>query len=99
MTQKVTMIQAYSSIYPNTMLKAEWDCLAQILDTMKELGPMAPSIDHIKGHQDETTPYKELHLLAQLKCNTDCHANAFLQDHPDFNHKTAHQFQVNVYCN
>ena len=79
-------------MYPNTTLEAEWDCLAQILETTKELGSVAPSLAHIKGHQDKNTQYEELPLLAPLNCDADCYANTFLCNHPNIDHKPVHQF-------
>ena len=92
LVKMIARITAYSTIYPNMTMEAEWDCLAQILLTIKALNTMAPTIDHIKGHQDESTPYEELPLLAQLNCDADCFANTFLRNHPKIIHSTAHQF-------
>ena len=78
LVQMVTRIIAYPTIYPNMTMEAEWDCLAQILATIRELNVMAPTIEHVKGHQDESTPYEELSLLAQLNCDANYFANAFL---------------------
>ena len=90
--KSVTKLRDYPTIYPNTTLEAEWDCLAQILVTSRELGAKTPTIDHIKGHQDERAPYKELPLLAQLNCDADSFANTFLQTHMDLDHTRVHQF-------
>ena len=88
----ITKLLSYPSIYPNTTMAAEWDCMAQILETRQYLGPLFPTVEHVKGHQDENTPYEELPLLAQLNCNADAHANTFLRNHPTIAHTIVHQF-------
>ena len=65
-------LQNYPSVYPNIKVTPEWDCLAQILYTLKEMGSKQPVISHIRGHQDVDTPYEELTLSAQLNCDADC---------------------------
>ena len=85
-------IKGYPHIYPITTMDAEFDCLAQILDTVRELDALTPTFNHVKGHQDERTPYKELSLLAQLNCDVDTYANRFLHNNPDISHPTVHQF-------
>ena len=79
-------------MFPNTTMEAEWDCLAQILHTLHDLADVAPTIDHVKGHQDESMPYEELPLLAQLNCDADSHANRFLWENPTIDHTKIHQF-------
>ena len=49
-------------------------------------------MEHIKGHQDEQTPYEEKPLLAQLNCHADFFANSYLRDYPTIDHMTVHQF-------
>ena len=92
LTKRVTQIMEYTTIYPNTTLEAEWDCLSQIRATAHALDTINPTIKHIKGHQDDKTPYKELPLLAQMNCNADAFANAFLRDNPEISHINIHQF-------
>ena len=82
----------YPTIFPNTTMGAEWDCIAQILHSIQELDTLSPTIEHIKGHQDDKEPYEELPLLVQLNCDADAYANLYLQDHPDISHRTVHQF-------
>ena len=90
--QSIQKLIEYPTIYPNITMGADWDCLAQILDTIQDLDTVSPSFEHVKGHQDATTPYEELSLAAQLNCDADTWANYFLRDHPDINHTTAHLF-------
>ena len=98
LVKTITKLLTYANIFPNTTLDAEWDCIAQILQTMQVLKDKAPALDHIKGHQDSTTPYEELTLSAQLNCDADTHATKFLQEHPNIAHQTVHQFPAGE-CN
>ena len=51
------------------VLTAEWDLLIEIQVTMREL--QGVRLQHVKGHQDETTDYLSLPLLAQLYVDAD----------------------------
>ena len=82
----------YTNIFPNTTIEAEWDVLAQLLESIKSLGHLAPTTDHIKGHQDDDTPYEQLPLLAQLNCDADAHASAYLRDNPTTDYTSSHVF-------
>ena len=88
----VTKILSYPTVFPNTTMDAEWDCLAQILKTIQELDTLSPSLEHVKGHQDATTPYEELHLLAQLNCDADTLANIYLRNNTDVDNTTVKPF-------
>ena len=68
----------YNMIFPNTTMEPEWDCLAQILATIQQLKAITPTMEHVRGHQDEQTLYEELPLLAQLNCNADFFTNSYL---------------------
>ena len=92
--KSVDKLTKYTKYFPNTTMEAEWDCLAQIVDTIKALWNAAPVIAHIKGHQDDNTLYNQLTLPAQLYCNADAHALACLQDNPEMDHRTSHLFPV-----
>ena len=84
--------KAHARPFPNTTMEPEWDTIAQILDAIRILGTSAPIIDHIKGHQDRDTPYEQLNLNAQLNCDADAHASAYLHDNPAMDHTSAHVF-------
>ena len=86
--QSVDKLSKFPSIFPNTTMEAEWDVLAQILKELTHLSRSSPDIEHIQGHQDSRTPYEQLSLLAQLNCDTDAHANAYLRENPTLDHKT-----------
>ena len=90
--ETVSKVMTYPHIYPNTTMDAEWDCIAQIVTTMKTFDDRTPTIDHVKGHQDDRTPYEELPLSAQLNCDADSYANLYIQRNPDIHHGTVLQF-------
>ena len=48
--QMVTTIQGYTTIFPNTTMDADWDCISQIIATLQDLGDHSPTLDHIIGH-------------------------------------------------
>ena len=71
LVKRINKLMTYPTIFPNSTMEPEWDCLAQILDSLKFLQHHAPSIHHVKGHQDEETPYEQLPLNAQVNCDAD----------------------------
>ena len=73
-------------------MEADWDCLAQILETMQDPDSYSPTIEHIKGHQDDHTLCEELSQLAQLNYDADAFATTFLRSNPYIDHTTVHQF-------
>ncbi len=56
--------------FPNITLKADWDVTNEIVATLKEMN-ITPSLEHIKGHQDDHTEYACLSLEAQLNVDAD----------------------------
>ena len=88
----LTQVSAYPQIYPNLTVSPEWDTIAQIIDTLAQLGPKQPHIIHFTRHQDERTPYEELLLPAQLNCNSDHLASKYLKEHPRLDHRRAPLF-------
>ena len=70
----------------------EWDILVQIVDALKSIGRSAPTVDHIKGHQDADTPYTQLSLTAHLYCDADARPLAYLQDNQAMEHAYSHAF-------
>ena len=57
----VTKLLTFSTIYPNTKMEAEWDCIAQILDSLQDLDTMAPSMAHVKGIRMKQCPMRSCH--------------------------------------
>ena len=92
LTIKINRIKEYQKIYPNSTLDSEWDILAEIRTTILQLGAVAPTVEHILGHQDKDKPYQELPLPAQLNCDADKMAADFLKDNQDINFKNAPVF-------
>ena len=92
LVKTVTKLRQHATIFPNTTMEPEWDIIAQILAALQSLGNSAPIIEHIKGHQDVDTPYEQLNLPAQLNCDADTHASAYLQDNPTMDYTTSHVF-------
>jgi hypothetical protein len=89
MVNKVNEIVKYDKIYPNVTMESEWDILAEIRTTMRELASSRPSLSHIKSHQDKKKPFEELPLQAQLNCRADWLAEAYLQENPEVDHSRA----------
>ena len=84
---KINNLRSYKKIYPNATMDSEWDILAEIRTSLHLL-PNSPTIDHIKGHQDQDKNYNKLSLAAQLNCDADHAAAQFWQDNPN------NQFQI-----
>ena len=73
-----------SSPTPNSTKASEWDLIAEIWTSNETFSkPARPIYDHIKSHQDDTTPYEELSLAAQLNVDADRLANDYITQNPD----------------
>ena len=68
--------------YPNDTLAGDWDLVHEISVKAASL-PNAPTIKHIKGHQDKQKKYKDLSLAAQLNVDADRLADMYMQHHHD----------------
>ena len=80
-------------IYPNDKLSAEWDLLMEIWRSLEILDTeQTPSFTHIKGHQDDKTPYARLTLPAQLNVDADHWADQFIRNHPDMDYSKVPMF-------
>ena len=88
----LTKISSYKYISPIITVIPEWDTIAQITDTLKQLTPQQPHLFHTLGHQDNHTPYEGLPLPAQLNCDADALASQYLTDHPCIDHCRAPLF-------
>ena len=78
LVERINKIAGYPTIFPNSTMELEWDCLSQILCSLQTLEQAAPTIHHVKGHQDVETPREQLLLEAQLNCDVDAEAEAYL---------------------
>jgi hypothetical protein len=64
------------------VLHSEYDILAQSYLLLQEY-LVTPKILHVKGHQDDKTPYRNLPLPAQLNCDADSLATTELRSLPN----------------
>ena len=67
--------------HPNSTMDSEWDLLAEIWVTMRQLEDK--TLSWIKGHQDDKQPYEKLSLPAQLNVDADKIADQYIQQNPD----------------
>ncbi len=78
-------------LYPNSTMDSEWDLLIEIWRTNVTIeAKLRPKFSWVKGHQDKDKPYEELPFNAQLNCDADALANAFIQQNPDMDYSKAH---------
>ena len=77
----------YDKIFPNSTMASEWDIIAEIRQTHHDIPVNKPTFHHVKGHQDNDTPYEELPLRAQLNVDADQLAEDWLNTHPEFDHR------------
>eukprot|EP00957_Ditylum_brightwellii_P162362 12362992-Ditylum_brightwellii.AAC.1 len=61
---------SYTHDHPFNTLEPDWDVVAQVADILKQYVDIL-TITHIKSHQDDNTPLKELNLSARLNVATD----------------------------
>jgi hypothetical protein len=71
----------YTEPYPNTTLQPDWDVTNVIIATLKDM-KITPVFEHVKGHQDDHTPYDDLPLDAQLNVDADQEAGNYQQQFP-----------------
>jgi hypothetical protein len=81
MVHRVNETIQYNVVFPNTTIDSEWDVLAEIRAAMLALTKESrPEISHIKSHQDRMTPFEELPLKAELNCQADWLAEAYIEE-------------------
>eukprot|EP00957_Ditylum_brightwellii_P209570 15362295-Ditylum_brightwellii.AAC.1 len=68
--KKINNQLTYTHDYPFNTLEPDWDMVVQVADTLKQYIDR-PTITHVKSHQDDNTPLKELSLLARLNVVAD----------------------------
>jgi hypothetical protein len=61
---------------PNATFKSDWDIVESIVQTVWA-SRIHITLEHVWGHQDNTTPTAELDLLAQLNVEADKYAGDF----------------------
>jgi hypothetical protein len=71
----------YTTNHPTATLAPDWDLVEEIHSTLKKTQALFPAfcthITHIKGHQDDHTPYAELSLEAQLNVDANSAAGTY----------------------
>jgi hypothetical protein len=68
--KKVNRLLTFRLATTQAALHSEYDMLATIHKLLGDL-PITPTIDHVKGHQDDKVPYAALPLPAQLNVDAD----------------------------
>jgi hypothetical protein len=80
---RIEKLRMFTNIYPNTTLESEYDVIAEILATLKQIDPERTlAFSHIKGHQDAKVPFEKLSRSAQLNCEADKWAEEYLVRYP-----------------
>ena len=72
----------YDLPYPNTTLEPDWDIRQQIKETVLEIGRPHDFV-HVRGHQDDKTPYDVLPFEAKLNVDADHEAVRFNTANPE----------------
>ena len=72
----------YSDPYPNTTLTPEFDVTEQIFLIHRQFNIEA-QFSHVKGHQDASTAYQDLPLIAQRNVDADSLATRGINLYPD----------------
>jgi hypothetical protein len=62
------------------MLKPDWDLVEAIVSQVSQ-AKFKVTYKHVKGHQDNNTPYEELPFLAQLNVDADKYAGQYQGSH------------------
>jgi hypothetical protein len=78
--KRVSKALSHSWTSPNLTMAPEWDLIALITSSYRELAHPA-DIKWVKGHQDKARLSNSLPLSAQLNCEADDQAGQFQTDH------------------
>eukprot|EP00957_Ditylum_brightwellii_P041992 3179603-Ditylum_brightwellii.AAC.1 len=68
--KQIIQQKSYSHEYLFHTINPDWDVIAQICNVIKSI-TISKEFIHVKGHQDDAIPYKELDLPAQMKIDID----------------------------
>lgn len=71
----------YPEPFPNLTLASDWDLTHQISTGLRTMAHI-PILQHVKGHQDSHTAYRDLSLEAQLNVDADAEAGFFQNTYP-----------------
>ena len=80
--RRIKTTQSPTGHFPNHRLLSEQDVIDEIVSTISHL-PIKFELEWIKGHQDAHTPYHQLPLAAQLNCDADAEAAAYIASEAD----------------
>ena len=76
---KIADMVNWADYYQGATMDADWDVLQAIIRIIKTFD-FLPVIEHVWGHQDDTTAYSDLSLPAQLNVDADDLAGTFVYD-------------------
>eukprot|EP00957_Ditylum_brightwellii_P054980 4167230-Ditylum_brightwellii.AAC.1 len=68
--QRINKQLEYPYDYSFRTIDPDWDITVQICDSLRSK-KIKTNLKHIKGHQDDDTPYEELDLPARLNTEVD----------------------------
>jgi hypothetical protein len=68
-------------LHPNDTLVSDWDVTHEIQHHLRNF-LFQVHLEHVRGHQNKHTPYKELPLMAQLNVDADLLATQYMISHP-----------------
>eukprot|EP00957_Ditylum_brightwellii_P021658 1632910-Ditylum_brightwellii.AAC.1 len=68
--QRINKQLEYPYDYFFHTINLDWDIIVQICDILKD-NKIKTDLEHVKGHQDDDTPYEELNLPACLNIEVD----------------------------
>jgi hypothetical protein len=71
----------YPEPFPNLALASDWDVTHQISTSLRTMAKI-PILQHVKGHQDSHTDYRDLSLEAQLNVDADAEAGFYQSTYP-----------------
>jgi hypothetical protein len=74
--------------FPLDPLLPEWDVVRGIQVLLTSMPKVI--LQHVKGHQDRTTPYHRLPLIAQLNVDADDQASRYQREHGTFHPDVLH---------
>jgi hypothetical protein len=69
--------------FPNITLLSDWDVTNEIVCTLHTM-TIQPTLEHVKGHQDDHIQYSNLPLDAQLNVDADEEAGFYQEIYPQY---------------
>jgi BarA-like signal transduction histidine kinase len=81
LVKKINQLCLFRLASASSALRSEYDILTTIHSLLAGL-QAPPSIEHVKGHQDDKVTYYKLPLPTQLSCDANVLATQELQEYP-----------------